>query len=414
MVRMGQGRLTLVVLAATCLVSSAVEGQGPVQNLSARIAFEHLSSEIRVLGPGEFIYGFREGRALPARDEALLRELSRLLESRRWAAPELRALLSHPDPRVRTLALIGLYDLEDPQLLPDIFRSVNDDAVTFPALQPYSLTTFGDPVLTPDRLRSQTVGEVAAAILKVYMETGGYSYGPFGQGEQPGFAEYWKARANRSSTAGWWSVRLARAGHATSPTPESRSGAIRALRADIDRLREPERTYVLLWLHGDFGSDALVAESELIGLVQRLGAEALLDLLRRRIRIDDPDLQPRRSGIWPYARMSLFVLQHARDLLRPIDAQALLDQERLEPMVTQQGLEPLRSPWWAIAAAELRRPDAVPILTSARGRFNGEYDVPQRMELTEALWRLEGESHISTVVDWYTATLRDPSGTTAV
>ncbi len=359
-----------------------------------------------MLGPGEFIYGFRDNRSLPARDRELLRELAAAFESRRWGVNTLRALLAHDDARVRTLALVALYDREDPRLLPDIFRLVGDEAPTFPALLPDSRAWLTDPPLGPERLREQTVGGLANAMLRPHLESAGYSGDALGRDGQDGFANYWKTRAGRSSSAGWWSVRLARAGHATSPTPQERYRAIRSLRAEIDELPEPDHTHVLLWLHGDAGSDVLVSEGELVGLTQRLGPDNLIDILRRRIRSDDPDLQARESR-WPHDRMRLFVMQHATALLRPGDAQVLLDQEAAE-LALPGFAGPLHTPWWAIASADLRPADAVGILTRARDRFMGQYDLPKRLELTEALWRLGGDSQAQAVVDWYYRELTRP------
>jgi hypothetical protein len=375
---------------------------------SARSTLLRLAREIRVLGPGEFVYGFRDNRDLPTRDRELLRELATAVEGRRWSVREVRALLGHGDAKVRTLALIALYGREDPQLLPDMFRLAGDQAVTFPTLLPFSTVSFvADPPLTPDRLREQKVGDFSIMMLRAYLERGGYFGNPLDGDEQRGFVNYWKAHAGRSSSAGWWSVRLARAGHATSPTPPQRYSAISALRAEIDKLPEAERTYVLLWLHGDEGSDRLASEDELVGLAQRLGPDALIDVLKRRIRSDDPDLQPRRSNNWPYDRMCLFVMQHAVTLLRPPDAQTLLDEEAFQLTLTGT-VDPLRTPWWAIAAADLRPENAVEILTRARARFAGEYDLPHRLELTEAMWRLGGESQLPSVVDWYYRELTQP------
>jgi hypothetical protein len=399
-----------LALVATCSLSWAVAGQQPARAEPVAAVFERLSKTIVVLGPDDFLWGFRERWSMiPRRELAPVREFSEYVKDGRWKATDLLPLLAHSDAKVRTLALVALYGLEDPRVLPDIFPSTQDDATTFSAMVPRADFLAGDGALTPDRVRSQTVGEIATAILNTYMESGGYFYGPSGLRGQPGFPQYWKAHALRSSSAGWWKVRLARAALGSSPTPQEQYSAIRHLRAEIDRLPQPERTYVLLWLNGENGSAILVSEEELVGFAQRLGPDALIDILTRAIRSDDPDLQPSPNNNGPYARMCLFVLQHAKPLLRREDAQALLDRDAWERDYQARGIvDPLISPWWAIAAAELNEKDALAILTSAHGRFSTEYDGFRRLELAKALWRLLGEPHTASVANWFYAELPLP------
>jgi hypothetical protein len=389
------------------LAVSLTFGAGIPQPASApeTPAFERFAGEIVVFGPSDFVYGFR--RSWIPHDSFLpIERFSQFLAGRQLRSEDLLPLLDHRDPKVRTLALIALYNLEDPALLPRIFALVDDRASTFPAMLPHAGPF---PIeITPRMLSQQTVGDFATAIVNTYMKSGGYFYGPHGMRSQPGFQQYWKARAARTSTAGWWSIRLARAGHGTMPTPKESYAAIKRLRAQIDMLPQPERTYVLLWLHRDAGSDVLVTADELLSLCQKLGPDALLDLLSRKIRSDDPDLQPRSNNNYGYARMSVFVLRHAKTLLRPADADALLDRETWERDYQKHGItDPLISPWWAIAAAQFDDRAAPSILRSAYARFQDEYQGYDRLELAEAIWRQNGDA--STAVDWFYRELADPN-----
>src|SRR5438445_7933365 len=56
------------------------------------------------------------------------------------------------------------------------------------------------------------------------------------------------------------------------------------------------------------GSDVLVPHEELVRLLKDRGPDSLMDLLKRNIRSNDPDLQPRHS---PYGRMCIFILQNS-------------------------------------------------------------------------------------------------------
>jgi hypothetical protein len=385
------------------LISVTLSGAQDQRTEAGRVAFERIVRELAIFGPSQFLYGFRQD--LQGTDAAPAREFFEIVERRDRTANDFRQLLPHPDPKVRTLALIALYLLDDPTVLPDIFRFVRDDAETFRALVPVAaMARIGGANPT----EKQTVGAIATRILQVYLESGGYLYGPSG-GREPGFEAYWKTHAQRSSSAGWWTVRLARASHATSPTPRDRIDPIRQLRARIDALPEPDRTFVLLWLNGDAGSDVLVSTDELIALSKQLGSDTLLKILERRILSDDPDLQPRPSNNYAYARMCLFILQNATSVLRPTDASVLLARERWERDHEAHNVsDPLITPWWAIAAAALNDRETVSILRRAHERFDGQYDGEHRLELAHALCELTGNEQIPAVVDWFYQELTHP------
>ena len=368
---------------------------------------EALALDIVVLGPGEFLYGQRGPAGwLPPEAHAPLARFHAFLERGAWRGADVVPLFKHPDPKVRTLALVAAYATEDPKLLPSIAVLVDDEATTFPEAQPHAAPSF---MKIPAVLTPQTVGKIATAIVRIYMESGGFYYGPKRMNGQPGFDEYWKPRASRTSAAGWWKVRLARASHSSSPTMKDRVPAIRSLRAEIDRLPEPDRTYVLLWLHEEMGSDALASDDELLEMARRLGADSLIDVLRRNIRSDDPDLQPRPSNNYRYAQMCAFVLQHADVLLRASDAASLLEQETWERGYLARGIsDPMISPWWAIAAAQLTPASSASILDAAYLRFQDEHQGADRFELALARWRLSGDG--ATALRWFYAELPRPMG----
>ena len=378
------------------VVSAWLAGQS--QQEPVRSAFERLASQIVVLGPDQFIYGFRENRQIPPKEFVPVREFTQFLEDGNWTKSDFLPLLKHKDARVRTLALIALYNLDDPQVLPDIFPLVSDQASTFVAMLSFAYPSFTEAKITAETTTKQTVGTIASAIIDTYMKSGGFNYGPLGLRGQPGFQEYWKLHADRSTSAGWWSVRLARAGHAISPTQRDRFTPIRRLRTQINQLPEPDRTWTLLRLNDDTGSDVLVPHEELVLLLKDRGPDSLMDLLKRNIRSSDPDLQPRHS---PYGRMCIFILQNSAALLRPSDAKDLLDQETRERDSQKHGItDPLISPWWGIAAAQLNSAETVSILKRAYEQFQGQYDGPAQLELAYALWRLSGESQAPLVADW--------------
>ena len=246
-----------------------------------RSTFERLAKEIVVLGHGEFIYGFRENRQIPPKEFIPVREFTQLLENGKWNKSDFLPLLRHNDANVRTLAIVALYSLDDPQILPDIFPLVTDPAPTFVAMLPLAAPSFMEIKITAETTEKQTVGAIASVIIDTYMKSGGFNYGPLGKGREPGFPEYWKLHAGRNTSAGWWSVRLARASHSTNPTQRHRFMAIREVRAKIDQLPEPDRTWTLLRLNDDDGADVLVVHDELVGLLKKQRPDNLMDLLKR-------------------------------------------------------------------------------------------------------------------------------------
>ena len=138
---------------------------GQPQRVPVRSAFERLASQIVVLGPDQFIYGFRENRQVPPKEFVPVREFTQFLEDGNWTKSDFLPLLKHNDAKVRTLALIALYNLDDPQVLPDIFPLVTDQASTFVAMLPFAFPSFTEAKITAETTEKQTVGTIASAII---------------------------------------------------------------------------------------------------------------------------------------------------------------------------------------------------------------------------------------------------------
>lgn len=361
-----------------------------------RATFERFTYEIGYFGRNDYLHGFRS-RNKPAK------EFGRFLEQSNLSANDFLPLLGHSSPRVRTLALVALYDLEDPKLLPVFFSQIKDKSETI--MQAKDGPTGS---ITARYAKRQTVGYVATEILNEYLRSGGYF--SFSGPLETNFEKYWKTHAHLSSFAGLWNIRLIRAVHGTSPTPVERIPAIKRLRAEIDKLAEPDRTFILLSLRPEYGADALISDNELIDLLQKLGPNMLIKILQRKIPSDDPDLQPKRSNNYVYGSMCIFILQHAKALLRSLDAQALLAQEGWERNFREHNIiDPLLTPDWAIAAAQLNNSEAVDILNNAHTWIAQRlYPGVHQLKLAEALWRLAGEGQVVAVVDWIYQELAHP------
>ncbi len=364
--------------------------------------FERLAAELPYLSLTSVLFDRPDDRFEAAdskKTEKHSQVLGKVTDGTHTKGPLVR-LLTHNDAKVRTLAAVALFDSEDPTVLPALVELAKDNSATYdghPELSEGWLMSsgIGPPV------KEQTVGEIATKMVSFYMERSGFHYG-ISHKTQPGFAEYWGTRSNRSHCASWFAVQLDRASQGTSPTRIDCKDRVRLVRKRIDKLPPDERTWIFLWLNGESGSDALTTEEELIEECHSVGADKLLLMLQKQIPSDDPDLKPRSSNNWPYRRMQHFVLRHAHQLLRRSDSKTLLSCERWERDYQKHGIsDPTITAWWAVAAARLEPTNASPILHAAIERFQGEFDSDEQATLHIALWQLCGKPELKFVKDWF-------------
>ena len=165
----------------------------------------------------------------------------------------LRVLLQHDSAKVRTLALISLFEREDPRLLPDIATLTDDRAPTFD----------GHPELDPDWLhwvgvgppkRVQTVGFVAKSILEFCQCS------PIdGRPDSP-----WDHQEDPSISSQWMLVRMRRASWETTPVDDGIRARLRKLRGEIDALPSWHRARILVRLLRETSGELLIADPDLI------------------------------------------------------------------------------------------------------------------------------------------------------
>ena len=272
MVRISVGTVSLVLFCASCSRQVAID-TGSIQVRSSadqtRVEFERLAAELPYLTlrgvlyyrPDDFYSSQRF--ANPTLREVHNRIISEVT-SGNYSRDAVLEQLSHPDPKVRTLAAVALFDREDPFSLPLLVKLCADYARTFD----------GRPELAPELASGpywgsapppleQYVSDVAREMLEFYMKRAGFHYKQF-HPSQPGFAEYWSERKGRSHCASWFAVQLARASQGTSPPPNESLKRIRGLRRRIDALPLADRAWVLLRLNGEDGGSALVTETEML------------------------------------------------------------------------------------------------------------------------------------------------------
>lgn len=401
--------LSLLVLLGPACQYAATE--------QAQEHFEHLASKLQVFNTGDFLFDRIDSSVQSDDDSKTLSELM----TTNYPETALIELLKHDSPKVRTLALACLFAKENPTVLPDLVKMVDDQAATFPT--PTQITSAFHADLEPIPTEPQTVGQVAEQMVGVYLGAAGYPYGVKGSGDCPGFDHYWATHRAREYNASWFDVQMARATQGISPIPSGRENKFQALRQRIDRLPAPDRLWYLLLVGTRPSGDQVVSADELIDIAKTLGPDQLLLLLARRVPNGDPDLfqaeKPQGCGgyDWSGAGMVDFILAHAEELLREQDAEFLLNPSFLrDEFPPDWGAPPHR----VIAAAALHPDLAETILKEAMSRWGGqEQDRPwdngwDRARLAAALYHRVGESQTGFVLNWfYTEPLRSGEGTTA-
>ena len=400
------------LLALTWLLLAGLPPAGSqAADPGTRTAFEEAAAHLTELDYGDVLYArWGAAGAAGAPRSGAEREVLAALLGREEPLPEVLDLLGHDEPRVRGLALLELFDREDPRLLPHLVRLARDEGEAVPQTSHYASTLVREGTdwkrvpAQPPPPEPRTVGQVAQQLVDFYLVRAGFHYGLEGYRDHPGWNVYWAERSERSSCASWLLVLQERAWGGVSPlSPASRPG-LGAVRALVDALPTGERELVLLWLPDLEG--AFSTEVERLAAARALGRERLLDLLRREPPTDDPDLVPRgdaNAGRYPLEDVARFVLEHADVLLAPEDVPLLLELEAAEQARAAAGdAWPMNTALWRSAAARLDVERAREHLDSAWETYQ-EGDWPQaaldRTALLLAAWRLLGEGADGWVVE---------------
>jgi hypothetical protein len=374
----------LLTLALVLCFSAPAPAVCKRSDETTREAFAAAAGQIHMINYGS-VMSSRDCRSPFFPDSNVLADLF----ERRDAPEALLPLLADPDAKVRTLAMLALYQREDPHLLPRFVALVGDRAVTFPEPHPSQTSLPGQDV----RVDARTVGFCASKLVENYLGKAGFHYGVDGQGTEPGFEMYWSERKDRSLCASWLLIKQERAFSGASPSLQERLPPLREVRAEVDRLPPADRALMLLWLPDCNGSFATVAER--IEAARSLGRETLLAILQRNVPSTDPDLLPRagsHGGEYACAGIARFVLRHARELLLPEDAPTLLAIGAHErDSSASLPSDPMNWATWDIGAASLEPAKARKTLETAYLRYGQKTDSQDelaRAELMQAYWLL--------------------------
>jgi hypothetical protein len=336
------------------------------------------------------------------------------LKSLSHAPDELHHLLSNPDPRVRTIALGALFVREDPHDLPYIAKLIPDHAAAIPDLHNSMRANFPIvPRLDSEMENPQTVGQVASAMIQFYLEAAYVQLASRANGNpipeadlSPAFDRYWAERKDRAQCASWFLVKLERATRQTSPIPAQYQEEVDAVLAQIAALPSPDREWT--FLYGLFGapeppSKDVVPDAALAYVAQAIGPEDLMKFLLFKPFSTDPDLNFTPSDPRLFLPISLFILDHAPQLLRPSDSTVLRANASKYPQWYQGSTS-----HWIAAADRL-----LGIESPAKGAAQLKADfalfppssIPwsqgEQMPLALDLWKLSGAGEKKFLVDWF-------------
>ena len=286
---------------------------------------------------------------------------------------EFSRLAEHSNPRVRMLALIRLYCMEQPEAFIAIQRRMSDNAETFPYQSvPLGLAPEqGIPLVT----ESRTVGSWATWM----MEQVGFP------GDWNQSFDQWKVgRIGNPDWIRWHAFLYQRASGGTSPLPAEYAQRVVALKKRMESASPAVRAWLWFGLADDALSvprydTAMASKEEMLNAGKELGSAALLAFLRdggraglREPKVDDPS----------WGRRS--ILSNGGELFREEDATALAEMGHF---VTAADANPAMASRWIRDA-----------LASKKKGFSDSWD---RARAVAALVDLRGDEEADYVVKWF-------------
>jgi hypothetical protein len=164
--------------------------------------------------------------------------------------------------------------------------------------------------------------------------------------------------------------------HLSSPIADRHSG-LDEIRSEIAHMPSPDRQWTVLCLGTHSNPNRVTypySEDDLLLASAELGHDRLIQLTEGQIQSTDPAFAaPKDSSSYhPYwgrlQAMQIFVLSHAKALLRSSDANGLLQFRH--PAGTEENFRELSyGEWWPIAAANVRPERSTEILDKAEKRW---------------------------------------------
>jgi WD40 repeat protein len=354
---------------------------------STESVFNRLAERIPFVNYGDFL---SQRTPWPRIDDPMIKVSEKGVQQAMKVAPdlvELSRLAAHPDPKVRTLAMMRLYSLVQPEAFVAIQENMKDRTATFPDQTNFhTYTTFDEKV--PVTTENRAVGDLATRM----MGSIGFPARWQNADKRQDFQEWSASRLGNPDWLGWYDFLYELASGGSSPVPKERAPKIAALRSLLETRSAAVRAWFWIGLADDAsmtprGDTALATEEEMIAAGKQLGPEAMLAFLRdgsraglREPRLDDP------------ARGRRFVISHAGDFFRPQDAAAL----------KEMGL--------SVAAADADPANASALIRESLSTGKKSSTEPwDRAMAVAAVADLCGDAETDFVVEWFYDTPVDSS-----
>ncbi len=336
-------------------------------------------------------------RALPT-DE----NLTRLMAFRPgpWSADEIRPLLRHADPKVRTLGIALLFQLNRADALADLAPLAFDDAATFPYYIGVALIRPGEPMQSGPP-QGQAVRDFARAAIgewarasPLLAEVMNYQPPKDADAMRRALDQFAAARPSPLNVAAM-RIAMGRASGGRTSIDDAHRERVRWVFRLLEEIEMPRRFFVAVSREfTDRAEGGLGDDFHLLALARQVPrADRLAAFKNRRPRgdFDLPDPTP-------------FLTRHCVELFRASDADLFLKlggktRERLagESIVNYvEGVYP-------VIAARLRPADADAILAAAMDRAAGADAESQRARLAiaTAMAEVGGEKSLARAVDWF-------------
>lgn len=322
------------------------------------------------------------------------RDWQRAQQESEAAIAEVRKLIGHADPKVRSLAILLLFAQNRLDVLPDIAQLVADGAEAFP--EPARVSVPADFGPDPWPMERKTVADYAQGAIDRYIDASHElaelrRNGNLELDDPKDLSERLRAFAGardpRDSTAAL-RVAMERATGRISPFQFDRGQRVLAVLMRLEHVPKPRRFYVALALELDRFRGEVYPPTYMLELARHVPREMRLATIRGQRGNDDPDLPPDFG--WMY------FLEHAADLFHDEDFDLLLQLARDKVHPGSYG-----DPRYFIAAAMLRPDQADAILVPAFTESTEEHLSDQRVRVAVALAELGGEEGIAEAVDWF-------------
>ncbi len=323
-----------------------------------------------------------------------------------WSADDIRPLLGHRDPKVRTLGIMLMFQLNRVDVLPDLAPLAYDVAATFRLPVMLDNEPHGPWPMTP-----QSVGSFAQSAIRTYAAKSDELQGLFaklsphyvtGDDSLDGNAEDLRARLAAFATkrdpvlcTPSLMVAMDRATNGTEPVQRDREGRVRAVVDLLDEVPMPRRFFVAVALGVPEYAGRWDMQLQLQTMARGVPRDARLKVLRGVRPTVDPDLS---AGIG-----FGYLVEHAGDLFRAADADLFLKMadDALSPPAGSAA-EAGEYGRCVLAAARLRPADADAIFGAAANLMDrpGSSDGRSRETLALGMAELGGEQSEQRLIRW--------------